>query len=64
MAVDGRFDHLLGGQHGLLQPLAQTEQSPLAMLSLSQTAQAVLDHYDRAIDDQAKIQRPQTHQVS
>ena len=64
LTVDGRFDHFLRCETRFGQSLAQSEQAALAVLSGCKPGDAVLDNDDRTIDDQAKVERAQAHQIA
>ena len=57
-------NHLAGRGIHDLQPFLECQAAILdAVLGLGQTANAVLDHDDRTIDDQAEVECTQAHQV-
>ena len=47
-----------------MEPLAQREQSAFVVLTFGKPSHAVLDHDDRAIDDETEVERAQRHQVA
>ncbi len=63
LSVNQRAPYLLRGCKHQLQPFFPAQCPPQPCLFLRKTADAVLDDDDDTIDDDAKIQRPQTHQV-
>ena len=59
-----RADHLARSNHHFVKPLLQTEQPVFMMLTLGQTAQAIFNDDDRAIDNQPEIECAEAHQIA
>jgi hypothetical protein len=55
---------LLRGIEDFVQSLLEREQAALVVLLLREPPQAVLDDDDRAVDDQAEVDRAQRHEVA
>jgi hypothetical protein len=63
VAKDGRLDHLFGGPDHCVETLCFREGASGRVLALGQMSQAILRDDDGAVDNEAKIERAETHQV-
>src|SRR3546814_11041824 len=58
----GRADHFAGGMRYDRQPFVECERAAVMMLPLSDASKRILDDDDRAVDDQAEVQRAEDQQ--
>ena len=58
-----RTSCLLGRQEDLIESLFPCQLTPRDFLSMGESAYTVLDDHDGAVNDDAEVQGPQTHQV-
>ncbi len=56
--------HFAGAVEDVVEPLLARQQAPELVLLLGEPPQAVLDDDDRAVDDEAEVERAQAHQVA